>query len=72
MSGVFLPYVDFFGIAAGTDVMAIYIAGSMVLFAALNLVLGTRLLNLPSYGSAASVFRRRKRKQKAESKRKAK
>ncbi|HIU21797.1 MAG TPA: hypothetical protein IAD51_06185 [Candidatus Limadaptatus stercorigallinarum] len=52
--------------------MAIYIAGSIVLFAALNLVLGTRLLNLPSYGSAASVFRRRKRKQKAESKRKAK
>ncbi len=54
--------LDFFGIAAGTDVMAIYIAGSIVLFAALNIVLGTRLLNLPSYGSAASVFRRRKRK----------
>ncbi len=53
--------IDFFGASVGTDIMAVYIAGSIVLFAALNLVLGTRLLNLPSYGGAAKLFRRGKR-----------
>lgn len=53
--------IDFFGANVGTDIMAVYIAGSIVLFAVLNLVLGTRLLNLPSYGGASKLFRRGKR-----------
>lgn len=53
--------IDLFGANVGTDIMAVYIAGSIVLFAVLNLVLGTRLLNLPSYGGASKLFRRGKR-----------
>lgn len=61
IAGAFSMEIDFFGANVGTDIMAVYIAGSIVLFAVLNLVLGTRLLNLPSYGGAAKLFRRGKR-----------
>lgn len=50
--------LNFFGSSAGTDVMAIYIAGSILVFAALNLLLGTRLLNLPEY--SPTKFMRKK------------
>lgn len=61
IAGAFSMEIDFFGANVGTDIMAVYIAGSIVLFAVLNLVLGTRLLNLPSYGGASKLFRRGKR-----------
>lgn len=61
IAGAFSMEIDFFGANVGTDIMAVYIAGSIVLFAVLNLVLGTRLLNLPSYGGASRLFRRGKR-----------
>ena len=61
IAGAFSMEIDLFGANVGTDIMAVYIAGSIVLFAVLNLVLGTRLLNLPSYGGASKLFRRGKR-----------
>ena len=61
IAGAFSMEIDLFGANVGTDIMAVYIAGSIVLFAVLNLVLGTRLLNLPSYGGASKLFRHGKR-----------
>ena len=70
IAGAFSMEIDFFGANVGTDIMAVYIAGSIVLFAVLNLVLGTRLLNLPSYGGASRLFRRGKRGKEEGAKRK--
>lgn len=47
--------LNFFGSSAGTDVMAIYLAGSILVFTVLNLLLGTRLLNLPEYSPKAHI-----------------
>ena len=52
--------LDLFGRAAGTDVMALYVAGSILLFAALNLVVGTKLLNLSASDTAKKLFKRKK------------
>jgi len=52
--------LDLFGKAAGTDVMALYVAGSILLFAALNLVVGTKFLNLSASDTAKKLFKRKK------------
>ena len=51
--------LDFFGKAAGTDVMALYVAGSIFLFAALNLIVGTRFLNLAPSATPKKLFKKK-------------
>ena len=51
--------LDFFGKAAGSDVMALYVAGSIVIFAALNLVVGTRFLNLAPSVNTKKLFKKK-------------
>ena len=40
--------------------MALYVAGSILLFAALNLVVGTKFLNLSASDTAKKLFKRKK------------
>lgn len=51
--------LDFFGKAAGTDVMALYVAGSIFLLAALNLIVGTRFLNLAPSATPKKLFKKK-------------
>lgn len=53
LSDYFSIKLNFFGAEAGADIMAIYVACSVLIFAAVNLAAGTRLLNIRRKGRPA-------------------